>query len=121
VQHHVHGQVRTLFKDAPDLLHEFKDFLPDAPLQPGFSSGGMGVLPLPTGISDGLSFPWQKQELGSSPADRKKPTTTPKRKKRLVDKESTPVTATKGAQNRVCLQILFVLGVLKFFSFQVTD
>jgi paired amphipathic helix protein Sin3a len=109
-KHHVHAQVRTLFKEAPDLLLEFKDFLPD--LQPGFSSG---VLPLPAGISDGLGFPWQKQEIGSGSTDRKKATTTPKRKKRPTEKESTPAPAAKSAQNRVRIPILLVLSVLSFF------
>jgi paired amphipathic helix protein Sin3a len=69
-----------LFKDAPDLIVEFKNFLPDA-VPPGQEAMiPMGSWPQPQ----------QPQPLPPSPQPAKKAAPV-KRKKRVLEKEPTPV------------------------------
>jgi len=73
-----------LFKDAPDLIAEFKNFLPEAVNEP--------------------SWP-QQQEMRQAPPPSPPPTKKPapaKRKKRVADKEETPIPqSTKAPASRV--------------------
>ena len=82
--------VQGLFKDAPELLAEFKDFLPEIAGQPA-PSGVVGILPQPSG-GPGIA--------GSSPwgvdSDRDKVSKKPiaplnKRRRKPVEKDTTPV------------------------------
>ena len=82
-----------LFKDAPDLLSEFKDFLPDA-VPANIGPGGVPIMPHSTA---GL---WE-----SSPpnASGKKFTQASKRnRKRVPEKDPTPVLPAKAIPSRVC-------------------
>ena len=82
-----------LFKDAPDLLHEFKDFLPEA--VPSSQTGNhVGIFPTPAGSSAA----WGS---GDAPAPEK--AKTQRRRKRPADKEA-PSTA-KAAGGRVCTTV----------------
>ncbi|KAF7966906.1 hypothetical protein HWV62_36583 [Athelia sp. TMB] len=71
----VYMHVQGLFKDAPDLLAEFKDFLPE------ISGMGMGMGP-PTPQPPPESVP-EKKIVPSAPP--------PKRRKKPVEKDPTPV------------------------------
>ncbi|KXN88887.1 Paired amphipathic helix protein pst1 [Leucoagaricus sp. SymC.cos] len=85
LQNQVYLQVQHLFKDAPDLLAEFKVFLGEVAGPPN----GVVILPQPSG---GAS-PWLPPDnSASSPAasGAKKPQSS-KRKKRPTEKETTPV------------------------------
>lgn len=82
-----------MFKDAPDLLSEFKDFLPDA-VPASIGPGGVPLIPQPTG------GPWE-----SSPPNvpAKKSTQASKRsRKRVPEKDPTPVLPSKPVPSRVC-------------------
>ena len=88
----VYSQVQGLFKDAPDLLAEFKVFLPS-----GQSGGGHGPRSPPPGEGT-----WQDDHKRPAKAD---VGPAPKRKKR-VEKEIVPVhppiaPATKAVTGRV--------------------
>lgn len=74
----VYIQVQMLFKDAPDLLKEFKDFLPNA-----MPPSQMGLIP-----QDGM---WASPDSLSAVADKPQKKSAPlKRKKRPVEKEASP-------------------------------
>ncbi len=94
----VYSQVQVLFKDAPDLLAEFKVFLP-AVGGHGAGSGFAGALPPPP-IGDGG---WQEEHSKKSSKQEVVPAT--KRKKR-ADKETASAPqaiapAAKGSSGRV--------------------
>ncbi|KAF9567836.1 hypothetical protein CPC08DRAFT_680594 [Agrocybe pediades] len=87
----VYVQVQMLFKDAPDLLAEFKDFLPEA--VPVGMGPGVAILPQPPTWGIGESSP------PSAPA--KKPTQAAKRsRKRVPEPEPIPVPPPKAAPSR---------------------
>ena len=94
-----------MFKDAPDLLAEFKDFLPEVvPPQ-----NGMVIVPQPTGSQTmSASQTWNTPDASSSSPDKavKKPGQPLKRKKRVAEKDTTPAPPTKIAPTRVCLILL---------------
>ncbi|KAF8899118.1 hypothetical protein BD779DRAFT_61530 [Infundibulicybe gibba] len=97
----VYVQVEHLFKDAPDLLEEFQDFLPQA--VPGAVRNGVVILPQPSGAPSAPSMAWnQPDPLSSSPAEKagKKPQPPVRRKKRNNEKEPTPVPPARIAPNR---------------------
>ncbi|GLB35790.1 putative histone deacetylase (HDAC) interacting [Lyophyllum shimeji] len=99
-QSQVYAQVQILFKDAPDLLAEFKDFLPDAVA--AAHGPGPAILPQPA-KGPGMVPAWTPAEIqSSSPADKgvKKVAVPSKRKKRAVEKEPTPVPPAKLAPSR---------------------
>ncbi|KAF9024116.1 hypothetical protein BDZ89DRAFT_955044 [Hymenopellis radicata] len=85
----VYAQVLTLFQDAPDLLTEFKDFLPEA--------GNQGMVA--SGTATGPPSSWNVPPETSSSPDKvpKKPAPTLKRKKRVPEKDVTPVPPAKPA------------------------
>lgn len=88
-----------LFKDAPDLMAEFSAFLP--PESGPLGQVGPAILPQPSGPSAA----WNQNDLQmSSPAavPAKKPTQASKRKKKVIEKDPTPVPTGKVAPSRVC-------------------
>ncbi|PPQ77023.1 hypothetical protein CVT25_014839 [Psilocybe cyanescens] len=90
----VYVQVQMLFKDAPDLLAEFKDFLPEA--VPGaMGANGVPIMPQSSSAS------WGPGESSPPHVPVKKPTQAPKRnRKRVPEKEVTPVPPSKPAPSR---------------------
>jgi paired amphipathic helix protein Sin3a len=94
----------VLFKDAPDLLEEFKDFLPEAigPHAPMVST--IGIHPIPAGGGSGIAPPWDQQDLPSGVVDKsKKVSVQPRRRRRYAEKESTPISSSRNTSSRVCL------------------
>ncbi|KAF7312114.1 Histone deacetylase complex, SIN3 component [Mycena indigotica] len=78
----VHVQVQHLFKDAPDLLGEFKAFLPE------ISAGqNMVVFPQPPSL-------WPQPDV---PERSKKSTQPPAKRKKKAEKDTTPVPPAKPA------------------------
>ncbi|KAL0068608.1 hypothetical protein AAF712_004324 [Marasmius tenuissimus] len=106
----VYQQVQTLFKDAPDLLAEFKDFLPDvvggamAAGQATMGWPGQQEVPIP-GSPPKKSSTVQSQSISQASAA--------KRKKKAVEKEEiyakNPNNIEKGAANvRVRLKLILM-------------
>ncbi|KAF8910078.1 hypothetical protein CPB84DRAFT_1673093 [Gymnopilus junonius] len=88
----VYAQVQMLFKDAPDLLAEFKDFLPDA--VPG-GANAVPMMPQPGPAS------WGPGESSPPNIPAKKPSQAPKRnRKRPPEKDTTPVPPPKQVPSR---------------------
>ncbi|KAJ7762381.1 histone deacetylase complex, SIN3 component [Mycena maculata] len=90
-QRHLHDsqvyvQVQHLFKDAPDLLGEFKAFLPEM-------IGGQGGLVI---LPQSSSAPWPQPDVADKPAKKAAPP-PPKRKKR-IEKDPTPIPPPKPAR-----------------------
>ncbi|KII93988.1 hypothetical protein PLICRDRAFT_99544 [Plicaturopsis crispa FD-325 SS-3] len=97
----VYVQVQILFKDAPDLLGEFKDFLPEVLGVGSAASGTIGILPQPSGM-DTHGPSWSKPEVGLA-SDREKTNKRPaasKRRKRPVEPEIAPVPPVKASSSR---------------------
>ncbi|KAI6047849.1 hypothetical protein EDC04DRAFT_2886647 [Pisolithus marmoratus] len=74
----VYRQVQALFKEAPDLLAEFKDFLPEAPI---------AVL-----ASNNVDKPSRKLPTASIPPA--------KRRRKAQDKDTTPIPSSRSTTNR---------------------
>ncbi|OJA12336.1 hypothetical protein AZE42_02775 [Rhizopogon vesiculosus] len=89
---HVYVQVQDLFKDAPDLLSEFKDFLPEVSMALG-QSGAVGILPQLTS-GPGVPAPW----VDAVDKSGKKAQLPPK--KRRKEKETTPAPVVRTAPSR---------------------
>lgn len=98
LQSQVYVQVQMLFKDAPDLLAEFKDFLPEVAgglPNPGHLSNHSNMLSSSANYGDAATS-------GSPDKGTKKASNSAKRKKR-PEKEPTPVPPpSKPAPSRVC-------------------
>ncbi|KZT74953.1 hypothetical protein DAEQUDRAFT_720143 [Daedalea quercina L-15889] len=90
----VYAQVQMLFKDAPDLMQEFRDFLPEAFGPSAQQAGLIGILPqLPN-----PSSPWgQADGPPSTSADKvaKAPT---RRRKRVAEKEPAGIQKAAGGR-----------------------
>ncbi|KAL6304795.1 hypothetical protein BKA93DRAFT_817270 [Sparassis latifolia] len=88
----VYAQVQMLFKDAPDLMNEFKDFLPEAMAPSVQPTGLVGIMPHPVSSSG----PWTQGEPSTAPPEKvsKAPN---RRRKRAADKE-TPATQKGGSR-----------------------
>jgi len=84
--------VQVLFKDAPDLLEEFKDFLPEALSTQLPPSGLVGL----TSQQNGSWNPPPDTQQPEKPAK-----SVNRRKKRAAEKE----VPTKAAPSRVCVKI----------------
>ena len=93
----VYLQVNVLFRDAPELLAEFKDFLPEAA---SAIPGQTGVVILPQSAAHLGASSWSQQDM-SMPLS-KKPLAATKRRKRPAEKDTTPALSDKLTQNRVC-------------------
>lgn len=93
--------VQGLFKDAPDLLAEFKDFLPEITGQPA-PSGVVGILPQPAG-GPGVAGPSTWGADSDRDKASKKPIAPLKRRRKPVEKDTTPAPPPpKPAANKVC-------------------
>ena len=94
----VYLQVNLLFRDAPELLAEFKDFLPEAA---SAIPGQTGVVILPQSHL-GAASGWSQQDVSiPSSSLSKKPLAATKRRKRPAEKDTTPAPSDKLTQNRV--------------------
>ena len=89
-----------LFKDAPDLMDEFKDFLPGEAAPPAQPSGLVGILPQPT-TGPGVPGAFPPPE----PASAEKGAKTQNRRRKRAEKE--PVAPPKAVNSRVGQGILF--------------
>lgn len=84
----VYVQVQTLFKDAQDLLSEFKDFLPEV---------SMAVSTLPQQTSGpGVPTPW----VDAGDKNGKKTQLPPKKRRKAPEKETTPAPAVRTVPSR---------------------
>ncbi|EKM61386.1 uncharacterized protein PHACADRAFT_134990 [Phanerochaete carnosa HHB-10118-sp] len=83
----VYAQVARLFRDAPDLMEEFKDFLPEAlghSIQP--QSGLVGIMPHPAAPTSPPTWDLPDAPLTGMEKATKAPN---RRRKRAVDKDTT--------------------------------
>ncbi|TFK94930.1 hypothetical protein K466DRAFT_475201 [Polyporus arcularius HHB13444] len=90
-QSQVYAQVQMLFKDAPDLMDEFKDFLPEA-VPPMHQLGLVGILPQPAtgpGVPGSFAPP-------EPPAAEKSTKPQNKRRKRPEKEPAAPPKAAGG-------------------------
>ncbi|KAL0581071.1 hypothetical protein V5O48_000964 [Marasmius crinis-equi] len=96
----VYQQVQTLFKDAPDLMAEFKDFLPDVM---GGAMSTAGGLPPAMGWpgQQEIPIPGSPPKKGSTLSQSISQAAAPKRKKRVAEKEGTPAPASGSASASV--------------------
>jgi histone deacetylase complex regulatory component SIN3 len=86
-------QVQALFKDAQDLLSEFKDFLPEVSMA---LSGAVGMLPQSTS-GPGVPTSW----VDASDKNGKKAQIPPKKRRKAPEKETTPAPAVRTVPSRV--------------------
>lgn len=97
-----------LFKNAPDLMEEFKDFLPEA-MGPGAQHGGLiGIMPHPAGPGGASATGWDLAAAPSANAEGDKTAKAPasRRRKRVTDKEPPPPPQQKAGTGRVNMHIL---------------
>ena len=83
-----------LFKEAPDLMQEFRDFLPEAFGPSAQQVGLVGILPQPPS-------PWGQADGPPSTSNEKGTKAPSRRRKRVGDKE--PAATQKAAGGRVGL------------------
>jgi paired amphipathic helix protein Sin3a len=87
-----------LFKDAPDIISEFKNFIHSAKGQIPMASGSVSIMPVSFGNDLGPS--WTQPDAPS--VERPKKSIPPlKRKKRQVDAEMAPLPPARSGQSRV--------------------
>lgn len=98
IQSQVYAQVQLLFKDALDLLAEFKDFLPEASLAFAAPGGVAGILPQPT-VSPGVPAQWS--DTDKDKITKKPLVSAPKKRRKGPEKDSTPVPASRLIVSRV--------------------
>ncbi|KAH9937360.1 uncharacterized protein B0H18DRAFT_970211 [Fomitopsis serialis] len=79
----VYAQVQMLFKDAPDLMQEFRDFLPEAFGPSAQQVGLVGILPQPPNPSS----PWGQADGPPSTSADKSTKAPSRRRKRVAEKE----------------------------------
>ncbi|KAH9835880.1 uncharacterized protein C8Q71DRAFT_797373 [Rhodofomes roseus] len=91
----VYAQVQMLFKDAPDLMQEFRDFLPEAFGPSAQAAGLVGILPQPPNPSS----PWGQADGPPSTSADKGTKAPSRRRKRVAEKD--PPGAQKAAGGRV--------------------
>lgn len=97
-QSQVYAQVARLFRDAPDLMEEFKDFLPEAlghSIQP--QSGLVGIMPHPAAPPQPSTWDVPDAPLTGMEKTTKAPN---RRRKRAADKDAAP-TQPKAGGSRV--------------------
>ena len=92
----VYAQVQLLFKDAPDLLGEFKKFLPELMNASGMDASFAGIMPATV---SGSSGPWPPEPVASSSAVSKGGVPPSRRRKREPVPKETP--QSKSEQARV--------------------
>ncbi|KAH9944008.1 uncharacterized protein BXZ73DRAFT_86987 [Epithele typhae] len=96
-QSQVYAQVQMLFKDAPDLMDEFKDFLPEA-VPPSHPAGLVGILPQPM-AGPGVPGPFAHPEPSASDKGSKPQS----RRRKRPEKE--PVPPPKAAGGRAAKRV----------------
>jgi paired amphipathic helix protein Sin3a len=97
LQSQVYAQVARLFRNAPDLMEEFKDFLPEAlghTVQP--QGGLIGIMPHPAGPTPPSAWDAPDAPLTGIEKATKAPS---RRRKRATDKE--PAQQPKASGSRV--------------------
>ena len=94
-QSQVYTQVARLFKEAPDLMEEFKAFLPDAFGHMQSVPGLLGIMPQPSGI-DASGPNWDRPESPAPVVD--KVAKAPNRRRKRVDKEPAAPKAAGGSR-----------------------
>ena len=104
-QSQVYAQVQMLFKDAPDLMDEFKDFLPEAAAPPTHPAGLVGILPQPTA---GPGMPGSFGQPDSAQAE--KTTKQPTRRRKRPEKEPAAPQKTAGGRVRARAAHRYVSG-----------
>ncbi|KAJ2917816.1 hypothetical protein MD484_g2589, partial [Candolleomyces efflorescens] len=87
----VYLQVQMLFKDAPDLIVEFKNFLPEA------VNGGSQQQDAAQMMVNQI---WAQQQQQAPPSPQPTKKVAPAKRKKRTDKEPTPVPAPKVAPSR---------------------
>lgn len=93
----VYLQVQILFKEAPELMDEFRDFLPEAAsVVPG--QNGVVILPQPRGHL-GAANGWNAPDV-SAPTASKKAVPPSRRRKRPAEKDTTPGPSDRLGQGR---------------------
>ncbi|KAI0375440.1 hypothetical protein BV20DRAFT_960592 [Pilatotrama ljubarskyi] len=92
-QSQVYAQVQMLFKDAPDLMAEFKDFLPEASAPPTHPAGLVGILPQPT-AGPGVPGTFGQPELAQADKSAKQPN----RRRKRPEKEPAATQKTAGGR-----------------------
>ncbi|KAF8140489.1 hypothetical protein EV363DRAFT_1152523 [Boletus edulis] len=93
----VYAQVQVLFKDAPELLAEFKDFLPEASMAFAAPGGVASILPQPT-LGPAHSAQWSdmdKDKIGKKPL-----VAPPKKRRKAPEKDLTPVPSSRSIVSR---------------------
>ncbi|KAG8219608.1 hypothetical protein J3R82DRAFT_562 [Butyriboletus roseoflavus] len=93
----VYAQVQLLFKEAQDLLAEFKDFLPEASIAFAGPGGVASILPQPT-VGPGVPAQWSdidKDKIGKKPL-----VSAPKRRRKGPEKDTTPVPSSRSTVSR---------------------
>ena len=98
IQSQVYAQVQLLFKDAPDLLSEFKDFLPEASMAFAAPGGVASILPQ-SALGPGIPPQWSdmdKDKVGKKPV-----VAPPKKRRKAPEKDTTPVPPSRSIVSRV--------------------
>lgn len=97
IQSQVYAQVQLLFKDAPDLLAEFKDFLPEASMAFTASAGVPSIL-TPT---FGPGVPAQWSDMDKDKITKKPVVSAPRKRRKAPEKDTTPVPSSRSLLTRV--------------------
>lgn len=98
--------MQVLFKDAQELLSEFKDFLPDMSMA---LSGAVSILPQPTS-GPGVPTPW----VDAGDKNGKKTQLPPKKRRKAPEKETTPAPAVRTVPSRVCASLTLRHSLITF-------
>jgi histone deacetylase complex regulatory component SIN3 len=96
-QNQVYLQVQMLFKEAPDLILEFKNFLPEA------VNGGAQQQDAAQMMANQI---WSQQQQQAPPSPQPTKKLAPAKRKKRTDKEPTPVPAPKVAPSRVRIRFI---------------
>ncbi|KAF8846145.1 hypothetical protein BDN67DRAFT_986507 [Paxillus ammoniavirescens] len=95
----VYAQVQVLFKDAPDLLAEFKDFLPEASMAFSVQSGVVSILPQAT-AGPGIPAPWNDGSSEKDKNGKKAALPAAKRRRKGPEKDTTPAPPSRSTVSR---------------------
>ena len=118
----VFAQVSRLFKDAPELMEEFKAFLPEV-LGPHSQSGPglIGIMPHPSAVAT-PPVAWDHGESAPAPVEKAKAPS--RRRKRVSEKEQLPPASqgqSKAGGSRVRVVAWSVFRILTWFIFRVIE
>ncbi|KAA1467807.1 hypothetical protein DENSPDRAFT_770847 [Dentipellis sp. KUC8613] len=96
----VYVQVQVLFKDATDLLAEFKDFLPEISGTGAPPGNLVGILPHPAGGPAPPNTNWNQESTAGPSSSQKTAMAPPKRRKREPAKESAQGNGRQDSRKR---------------------